>query len=78
MLDLNTLINLGVLGVLAFLVRTVYDMRGDVRVIKSKLGINGSGDGLIQEVQSLRESKHDHANMLATLMAEREIKRATP
>lgn len=66
-LDLNTLINLGILGVLAFLVRFTFDLRADIRVIKSTLGINGSSHtGLVHEVNKLRESRHEHANWLQT------------
>ena len=70
-LDFNTLINLGVLGVLAFLVRAIFGVREDVRAIKTTLGINGNPlQGLVQEVGKLRESKHEHANKIQTLVAE--------
>ena len=72
-LDLNTLINLGILGVLTALVRMVYDTRGDIRVIKGKLGLNGAGPGLVQEVENLRNAKHEHANHLHELRLELEL-----
>jgi hypothetical protein len=68
--DLNTLINLGVLSVLAFLVRGVFSTREEVRAIKTTLGINGSGPGLVQEVTNLRIAKHEHANAITRLTAE--------
>lgn len=70
-LDLNTLINLGILGVLAFLVRGVFDLRADIRAVKATLGINGHPDqGLVPRVAELGERSHDHANRITTLQAQ--------
>lgn len=70
-LDLNVIINLGVLGVLAFLVRGIFGVREDVRAIKTTLGINGNpAQGLLHEVGKLRESKHEHANYITKLNLE--------
>lgn len=70
-LDLNTLINLGVLAAIAWVIRAVIDIRLSVQAIKTTLGINGSDHpGLVQEVQSLRDAKHEHANDLHALNLE--------
>lgn len=67
-LDLNGLINIGVIGVLAFLVRGIYGLREEVRSLKTLLGVNGTADsGLLHEVTRLRDAKHDHDNRLTAL-----------
>lgn len=72
-LDLNTLINLGVLGAIAWLIRAMMDMRVTLQQIKTTLGINGHSDhGLVSRVKSLGERSHDHANKITILWAERE------
>lgn len=70
-LDLNTLIGLGILSVLGYGIRLIFALREDMRAIKTTLGINGSDHpGLVQEVQSLRDAKHEHANDLHALNLE--------
>lgn len=74
---LSILISLGILGLLGFVVRQIFTVREDVRAIKTTLGINGSGPGLVQEVAMLRQRNHDHSNDLTVLMTERDLRRGT-
>ena len=69
-MDANTFINLGGIGLLAWMVKAVYETRGDVRVIKAKLGLNGQGPGLVQEVAHLRTAKHEHATQITELLGD--------
>lgn len=76
-MDINTLIGLGILGGVGWLLKAQLSMRVDIQAIKTTIGINGSGPGLVQEVANLRQRTHDHANDLTVLMTEREMRRGT-
>lgn len=61
--NVNTLISLGILGVVSFALRGVFALREDMREVKTTLGINGSKDtGLVAEVGRLRVARHSLAN----------------
>lgn len=70
-----SLIGLGIFATLGYLIRGQGEIRTDIAVIKTTLGINGSKDsGLVPRVQELGERSHQHANDITILMAERELR----
>lgn len=68
-IDIGMIINSLVLAGLVFLFKLIFQLRDNVREVKSALGLNGNPErGLLYEVKVLRVKMHKHAGILMRIL----------